>query len=48
MENTPRPDQAEREKIERSFFKDGRLTELPAQRKKSIVLLERFLQAFEL
>ncbi len=47
MDNTPRPDQAERDKIERSFFKDGRLTELPAQRKKRIVVLERIVQAFE-
>lgn len=48
MENSPRPDQSERDKIERSFFKDGRLTELPAQRKKRIVVLERIVQAFEL
>lgn len=48
MENSPRPDQVERDKIERSFFKDGRLTELPAQRKKRIVVLERLVQAFEL
>lgn len=48
MENTPRPDQAERDKIEKSFFKDGRLTELPAQRKKRIVVLERIVQAFDL
>ena len=48
MENSPRPDQAERDKIEKSFFKDGRLTELPAQRKKRIVVLERLVQAFEL
>lgn len=47
MDNTPRPDQAERDKIEKSFFKDGRLTELPAQRKKRIVVLERIVQAFE-
>ena len=47
METEPRPDQAERDKIERSFFKDGRLTELPAQRKKRIVVLERIVQAFE-
>lgn len=48
MENSQRPDQAEREKIERSFFKDGRLVELPAQRKKRIVVLERLVQAFDL
>jgi hypothetical protein len=48
MENSPRSDQAERDRIERSFFKDGRLTELPAQRKKRIVVLERLVQAFEL
>ena len=48
MENPLRPDQSERDKIEKSFFKDGRLTELPAQRKKRIVVLEHLLQAFEL
>lgn len=48
MDNTPRPDQTERDKIEKSFFRDGRLTELPAQRKKRIVVLERIVQAFEL
>lgn len=36
-----------RAKIERTFFKDGRLTEIPAQRKKRVVVLERLLQEFE-
>ena len=36
-----------RTKIERAFFKDGRLTEIPAQRKKRIVILERLLGEFE-
>jgi len=37
----------EREKVERSFFKDGRLTEIPAQRKKRRYILERLLHEFE-
>jgi excisionase family DNA binding protein len=37
-----------RAKIERAFFKDGRLTEIPAQRKKRVVVLERLLNEFEL
>jgi len=37
-----------RGKIERAFFKDGRLTEIPAQRKKRVVILERLLNEFEL
>lgn len=36
-----------REKVERVFFKDGALTEIPAQRKKRIVVLERLLREFE-
>jgi excisionase family DNA binding protein len=36
-----------RAKVERSFFKDGRLVEIPAQRKKRVYILERLLQEFE-
>lgn len=43
--NQNRPD--ERAKVERAFFKDGRLAEIPAQRKKKIVILERLLAEFE-
>jgi len=38
----------ERAKVERSFFKDGRLVEIPAQRKKRTYILERLLQEFEM
>lgn len=44
--NQKRPD--ERAKIERTFFKDGRLVDIPAQRKKRTVVLERLLGEFEL
>jgi excisionase family DNA binding protein len=44
--NQKRPD--ERAKIERTFFKDGRLLDIPAQRKKRTVVLERLLEEFEL
>jgi excisionase family DNA binding protein len=37
-----------RAKIEKAFFKDGHLTEIPAQRKKRVVVLERLLNEFEL
>jgi excisionase family DNA binding protein len=43
--NRNRPDP--RAKIERAFFKDGRLTEIPAQRKKRVVILERLLKEFD-
>ena len=36
-----------RAKIERAFFKEDRLTEIPAQRKKRVVILERLLKEFE-
>jgi excisionase family DNA binding protein len=38
----------DRAKVERSFFKDGRLVEIPAQRKKRTYILERLLQEFEM
>lgn len=37
----------ERAKAERSFFKDGRLVEIPAQRKKRVYILERLLAEFD-
>ena len=37
----------ERAKVERSFFKDDRLVEIPAQRKKRIYVLERLIQEFD-
>lgn len=37
----------ERAKVERSFFKDGRLVEIPAQRKKRVYILERLLAEFD-
>ncbi|MBI5868360.1 MAG: DUF2087 domain-containing protein [candidate division Zixibacteria bacterium] len=37
----------ERSKTERAFFKDGRLTDIPAQRKKRTFVLERLLEEFE-
>ena len=37
----------ERAKIERAFFKNGRLVEIPAQRKKRVVVLERLLAEFD-
>jgi hypothetical protein len=37
-----------RQKVERTFFVDGRLTEIPALRKKRVVILERLLREFEL
>lgn len=36
-----------RSKAERSFFVDGRLKEIPAQRKKRTYILERLLELFE-
>jgi excisionase family DNA binding protein len=36
-----------RERVERAFFKDGRLVEIPAQRKKRVYVLERLVQEFE-
>ena len=36
-----------RQKVLTSFFKNGRLTHLPAQRKKRIYILEFFLEQFE-
>ena len=36
-----------RSKVERSFFADGRLKEIPAQRKKRTYVLERLLKLFE-
>ncbi|MCP4566309.1 MAG: DUF2087 domain-containing protein [FCB group bacterium] len=37
-----------REKVLKNFFKGGKLTVLPAQRKKRIYVLEHFLQMFDL
>jgi len=37
----------ERQKTERSFFRDGRLVEIPAQRKKRRFILERLLAEFD-
>jgi len=36
-----------RSKTERAFFKDGRLIDIPAQRKKRTFVLERLLEEFE-
>ncbi|GAB4323989.1 MAG: hypothetical protein Kow0074_16570 [Candidatus Zixiibacteriota bacterium] len=36
-----------RQKVERAFFVDGKLTEIPAQRKKRVIILERLLREFE-
>ena len=36
-----------RQKVERSFFVGGRLKEIPVQRKKRVVILERLLEEFE-
>jgi excisionase family DNA binding protein len=38
----------DREKVERSFFRDGKLKEIPAQRRKRRFVLERLLEEFEL
>jgi len=38
---------AYREKVLRTFFKNGRLTQLPAQHKKRLVVLEKLLEEFE-
>jgi ArsR family transcriptional regulator len=38
---------AYREKVLRAFFKHGRLTQIPAQQKKRLVVLEHLLQEFE-
>ena len=38
---------AYREKVLRTFFKQGRLTQIPAQQKKRLVVLEHLLQEFE-
>jgi hypothetical protein len=38
---------AYREKVLRTFFKHGRLTQIPAQQKKRLVVLEHLLQEFE-
>ncbi len=43
--NQNRPDA--RAKAARAFFKDGRLLEIPAQRKKRVFVLERLLDEFE-
>ncbi len=37
----------ERAKAERAFFKNGRLVEIPAQRKKRVYILERLLEQFD-
>ena len=37
----------ERAKAEKAFFKNGRLTEIPAQRKKRVYILERLLEQFD-
>ncbi|MEW5701992.1 MAG: DUF2087 domain-containing protein [Candidatus Zixiibacteriota bacterium] len=37
----------ERAKVERAFFKKGRLVEIPAQRKRRVYVLERLLEEFE-
>ena len=37
----------ERTKVERTFFKNGRLVEIPAQRKKRTYILERLLAEFD-
>ena len=42
-QNRPSP----RTKTERAFFKDGRLIDIPAQRKKRAFVLERLLEEFE-
>lgn len=36
-----------RTKVERTFFRGGKLTEVPAQRKKRIFVLERLVEEFE-
>ena len=41
------PRVSRRERVERAFFKDGRLAQIPAQRKKRIYVLERLLREFE-
>jgi ArsR family transcriptional regulator len=38
---------AYRKKVLNTFFRHGRLTQIPAQRKKRLVILERILQQFE-
>jgi biotin operon repressor len=38
---------AYREKVLRTFFKHGRLTQIPAQQKKRLVVLEHLVQEFE-
>ena len=43
--NQNRPD--ERTKVEKTFFKNGRLVEIPAQRKKRTYILERLLAEFD-
>lgn len=43
--NQNRPDP--RVKVERTFFRDGKLTGIPAQRKKRVFILERLLEEFE-
>ncbi len=37
----------ERGKVEKTFFKNGRLVEIPAQRKKRVYILERLLAEFD-
>lgn len=36
-----------RKKVEQTFFKDDKLKEIPAQRKKRVYVLERLLEEFE-
>ena len=43
--NQNRPD--ERAKVEKAFFKNGRLVEIPAQRKKRVYVLERLMAEFD-
>jgi hypothetical protein len=38
---------AYQQKVLRAFFKNGRLTQIPAQQKKRLVVLEYLLQEFE-
>lgn len=40
-------EEAYRDKVLRTFFKHGRLTQIPAQQKKRLVVLEHLLQEFE-
>ena len=46
-DTTPAPRKDERQKVISNFFKDGRLKDIPVQRKKKLYVFEEILKAFK-